>query len=79
MFMTILCFIITVVSGTYSNGKKNLMLKIKITENVNVIHAHCRRLIITYTDAVLCLYNPLYEMTLLISYIICCGLNYSHF
>ena len=64
---------------TYSGDKKNPDLSIKSTENVHMIYRHCKRLIISSTDAVLCLYSPLCEITVPISFIRCCGLNFPHF
>ena len=64
---------------TYSGGKKNPDLPIKSTENLNMTCGHCKRLVTTPTDVVLCLYSQLYEIALRILYIRCCELNYIHF
>ena len=42
---------------TYSGGKKNPDLPIKSTENLKTTCRHCKRLVITSTDVVLCLYS----------------------
>ena len=63
----------------YSGGKKNPDLPIKSTENVNMTCRHCKRLVTTPIDVVLCLYSQLYEIALRILYIRCCELNYIHF
>ena len=41
----------------YSGGKKNPDLPIKSTENLNMTCRHCKRLVTTPTDVVLCLYS----------------------
>ena len=43
----------------YSGGKKNPDLPIKSTENINMTCRHCKHLVTTPTDAVLCLYSQL--------------------
>ena len=63
----------------YSGGKKNPDLPIKSTENLNMTCRHCKRLVTTPTDVVLCLYCQLYKIALRILYIRCCDLNYIHF
>ena len=44
---------------SYSGGKKNPDLTIKMTENLHLTHRHTRRLIIISTDDVLYLHSPL--------------------
>ena len=63
----------------YSDGKKNPDLPIKFTENLNMTCRHCKRLVTTPTDVVLCLYSQLYDMALRMLYIRCCEVNYIHF
>ena len=63
----------------YSGGKKNPDLLIKSTENLNMTCRHCKRLVTTPTDVVLCLYSQLYEIALRILYIRCFELNYIYF
>ena len=41
----------------YNGAKKNPDLPIKSTENLNMTCRHCKRLVTTPTDVVLCLYN----------------------
>ena len=64
---------------TYSGGKKNPDLSIKSTEILNMTCSHCKHLVTTPTDVVLCSYSQLYEIALQILYIRCCDLNYIHF
>ena len=61
----------------YSGGKKNPDFPIKSTENMTC--RHCKRLVTTPTDVVLCLYSQLDDIALRILYIRCCELNYIHF
>ena len=44
----------------YSGGKKNPDLPIKSTENLNMTCRHCKRLVTTPTDVVLCIYTVSY-------------------
>ena len=67
------------INNLYSGGKKNPDLPIKSTENFNMTCRHCKRLVTTPTDVVLCLCCQLYEIALRILYIRCCDLNYIHF
>ena len=69
----------TVDRHTYSGGKKNPDLGIKSTENLKMTCRHSKRLVITPTDVVLCLYSQLYDIALRILQIKCCGVNYTHF
>ena len=59
----------------YSGGKKNPDLPIKSIENLYMTCRHCKRLVTTPTDVVLCLYSQLYEIALRILYtsIRCCS------
>ena len=52
----------------YSGGKKNPDLLIKSTENLNMTCRHYKRLVITPTDVVFCLYSQLYERALRMTY-----------
>ena len=63
---------------SYSGGKKNPDLPIKSTENLNMTCRHCKRLVTTPTDVVLCVYSQLHKLALRILYIRCCELNYIH-
>ena len=67
------------ISWSYSGGKKNPELPIKSTENLNMTCRHCKRLVTTPTDVVLCVYSQLHKLALRILYIRCCELNYIHF
>ena len=46
----------------------NPELSIKTTKNVHMTHKHCTGLIIISTDAVVCLYSPLYKNALPVLY-----------
>ena len=63
----------------HAGSKENPGLLIKTNEIIHRTHTHCKRLIITSTDSVLCLYSLLYEKALPILYIWCCELTYTHF
>ena len=63
----------------YSGGKKNPDLPVKSAENLYMTYRHCKRLVTTTTDGVLCLYSQFYEIALRILYIKCSELNYIHF
>ena len=48
----------------YSGGKKNPHLPIESTESLDMTCRHCKSLVTTPTDVVLCLHSQLYEIAL---------------